>query len=105
LRAIAFENDFNVEWIDEKHQPDKKWLVDVIASFTPQDEIFRKDYVPPPIRQRLKDMETIVLPDKLFEGMPQSKSKAKRRALKVMSEAFAKEKVQRLNTVKKEVAK
>ena len=50
LRAIAFENDFNVEWIDEKHQSDKKWLVDVIASFTPQDEIFRKDYVPPPIR-------------------------------------------------------
>ena len=59
LRDIAFANDLNIAWLDEKHQPDKKWLVDVIASMKPEDEIF-KDYRPPPIRKRLQDYETIV---------------------------------------------
>ena len=52
LNDLAFENDLNISWIDEKHQPDKKWLVDVIATLKPDDEIFNKDYRPPPIRKR-----------------------------------------------------
>ena len=65
----------------------------MIATLSPQDEIFNKDYRPPPIRKRQEDYETIVLPNKYFDGMPVSKSKAKARRLKIMNEAFAKEKV------------
>ena len=56
LRDYAFENEKNISWLDEKHTPDKDWLVAVLASFTPEDEIFKKGYVPPPIRKRLQDV-------------------------------------------------
>jgi hypothetical protein len=77
------------------HQPDKKWLVDVIATLDPDNAIFKKDYVAPPIRKRLQDLETIVLPNELFEGLPPHTSKVKARRMKIMSEAFAAEKVAR----------
>ena len=67
------------------------------------DEIFRKDYVPPPIRKRLQDIETIVLPNELFEGLPKSTSKKKARRLKIMSEAFAAEKASRLKDMRKTI--
>lgn len=94
---------YNVSWIDEKHHPDKKWLVDVLATLKPGDEIFKKDYVPPPVRKRLKDIETIVLPGHLFEGLPPSKSKAKARRLKVVSEAFLNEKMSRMKELRKQL--
>ena len=93
----------NVSWIDEQHSPDSKWLVDVIATLNPSDEIFRKDYVPPPVRRRLQDVETIVLPNEIFEGLPQSKSKAKSRRLKIVSEAFAQEKATRLKEIRRTI--
>ncbi len=38
--------------ITEKHVPDKKWMVLVLGHLSPKDEIFSKDYVPPPVRKR-----------------------------------------------------
>ena len=83
--------------------PDKQWLVQVLATLSPEDEIFKKDYVAPPIRKRLRDIETIVLPKELFENMPQSMSKVKARRLKIMSEAFAAEKVHKLRDMRKHI--
>lgn len=105
LIEICQLESYNVAWIDEKHLPDKKWLLDVLATLSPSDNIFKKDYVAPPIRKRLQDIETIVLPSDLFEGMPASKSKAKARRLKVMSEAFAKEKTSRLKQLRQDLNK
>lgn len=45
-------------------------MVAVLSSLNPNDEIFKKDYVAPPIRKRLRDIETITLPSELFEGLP-----------------------------------
>jgi hypothetical protein len=75
----------------------------VIATLNPQDEIFRKDYVAPPIRRRLQDVETIVLPDEIFAGLPKSKSKNKARSLKIVSEAFAMEKATRLKEIRRNI--
>ena len=30
--------------VDEVHQPDKRWLLDFVSAFRPEDEITRKDY-------------------------------------------------------------
>ena len=73
------------------------------STLNPEDEIFRKDYVAPPVRKRLRDIETIVLPNELFEGLPKSSSKLKKRRLKIMSEAFAAEKAQRLKDMQKDL--
>ncbi len=58
LKTICIASNLNISWINvEKNQtPDKKWLVDVIATLNPNDEIFKKDYVAPPIKKRLKDI-------------------------------------------------
>jgi len=42
-----------------------------------------------------------VLPNELFEGLPKSNSKVKARRLKIMSEAFAAEKVSSLQETRK----
>ena len=40
-------NRFGLIGVDrEKHIPDKRWLLDVLATYTPEDEIFRKSYNP-----------------------------------------------------------
>ena len=80
-------------------------MVAVIATLSPWNEIFKKDYVAPPTRKRLRDIETIVLPTELFEGLPPSKRKVKSRRLKIMSEAFAAEKASRIKDMQKELYK
>ena len=75
----------------------------VLATMNPADEIFKKDYVAPPTRKRLRDIETIVLPNELFEDMPKSTSKVKARRLKIVSEAFAAEKSNRLKDMQKAI--
>lgn len=103
LMEVCIARNLNIAWIDETHSPDKLWLVHVIATLNPTNEIFRKDYVPPPIKKRLKDIETIVLPNELFEGLPKSTSKNKSRRLKVISEALATEKATRLKEIKRTI--
>ena len=51
----------------------------------------------------MEDVETIVLPNELFEGLPKSKSKLKARRLKIMSEAFASEKATKLKEMRKQI--
>ena len=93
--------ELNLAWMDPAHIPNKKWLLEVLATLKPEDEIFRKDYVAPPVRKRLRDVETIVLPDELFQNMPKSTSKVKARRLKVVSQAFAAEKTTRLKEMQR----
>ena len=54
LKSLCQSKNLNISWIsEEKNQvPDKKWLIDVIATLNPSDEIFKKDYVAPPISKR-----------------------------------------------------
>ena len=103
MHKLAKPRKLNVSWMDELHLPGAAWLVAVIATLDPNDEIFNKDYEAPPIRKRLQDIETIILPDELFQGLPKSKSKVKARRLKIMSEAFAAEKAQRLKEIRRNI--
>ena len=43
----------------KKHLPDKKWLVAVISTIRPGDEIFEKDYLPPTKSKERKEFKTI----------------------------------------------
>jgi len=106
LETLCYSKSLNISWISvEKNQlPDKKWLVDVIATLNPEDEIFKKDYIAPPVRRRQRDIETIALPNQIFEGLPPSTSKVKARRLKITSEAFAAERAARLKDVQREIA-
>ena len=53
LMQVCTARKLNVAWIDDKHLPDKVWLVNVIATLDPSNEMFKKDYVAPSIRKKL----------------------------------------------------
>ena len=53
LMQVCTARKLNVAWIDDKHLPDKVWLVNVIATLDPGNEMFKKDYVAPSIRKKL----------------------------------------------------
>jgi hypothetical protein len=103
IEEVCAKKKLNIAWIDESHVPDKKWMVDVLATLDPDNEIFKKDYVAPPIRKRLRDIETIVLPNEIFEGLPHTSRKVKARRMKITSEAFAAEKASRYRDMQKEL--
>lgn len=46
LRNYIKKEKRNVE-VDEKKQPDKQWIINILSTYTPNDEIFSRSYVPP----------------------------------------------------------
>lgn len=79
--------------IDEGHTPDKKWLIEIIGTLRPDDEIFRKDYVPPPRKNTVEEQKTMHVPKDFMKDLPESRSKVKRRRLKLIGEGLAKQKI------------
>ena len=55
--------------------PNAQWLVDVLATYDPGNEIFNKNYMPVP-KSALKDQ--VNNDDGFFDNLPPSKSKKRR---------------------------
>jgi hypothetical protein len=55
---------------EEKHRFDKRWLLDVLGTFVPNDEIFGKAYMPPVKGSRLDQIKVIDVPTWFLEGLP-----------------------------------
>ena len=55
-RIFESRNLLNNCSVDEVHQPDKRWLLDLVSTFRPDDEIFRKDHRPPARANKLSEM-------------------------------------------------
>ncbi len=55
---------------EEKHRFDKRWLLDVLSTFVPNDEIFGKACMPPVKGSRLDQIKVIDLPTLFHEGLP-----------------------------------
>ena len=64
---------------DEKHLPDKSWIVKMLGHLLPSDEIFEKDYVPPPVKKKKDEPKVISLPSRFLKGLP-TKPISKRRS-------------------------
>lgn len=87
--------------LDELHLPDCKWLLALLSTLAPNDEIYRKDYRPPPRAKKIEEQKTILVPQSFLGGLPSSKSKVKAKHLKVISEGMAR---QKLHYLKKAIA-
>ena len=75
---------------DEDKQPDAKWLLTCLSTFTPDDEIFKKSYVPPVKESKLSQIEAIELPSSFLKDLPLTKRKVKRRGLHMFGEGLQK---------------
>jgi len=89
--------------LQEDKYPDKDWLIAMIATLNPEDEIFRKDYAPPARKNVIEEQKTIRVPAGFFEGLPDSKSKVKQRALHIIGEGRAQQKMKYLKAVQAEL--
>ena len=102
--AAAIDKGYQSIGMDEDHLPDKRWLLDVLAKLTPDDEIFRKNYLPPPKKSKLSEIEAIELPANFLADLPLSKSKVKRKGLKTITDGNKLGKIEALKMRQKEIA-
>ena len=102
--AAATDKGYQSIGMDEDHLPDKRWLLDVLAKLTPDDEIFRKNYLPPPKKSKLSEIEAIELPANFLADLPLSKSKVKRKGLKTITDGNKLAKIEALKMRQKEIA-
>jgi hypothetical protein len=89
--------------VDEAHMPDKRWLLDFIATLAPNDEIFKKNYLPPVKETKLSELKTISLPSHFLEGLPQSTRRSRRKGLRISKEGIAGQKLERMKRIRKQI--
>ena len=100
---ICSLNNFTIIGVDEKHVPDKRWLLDFVSTFKPDDEIFKKSYIPPPKETKLSELKTIELPASFMIDLPQSTRRSRRKGLRISKEGIAGQKMERLKRLRKEL--
>ena len=83
--------------------PDKRWLLDFIATLTPQDEIFKKNYLPPVKETKLSELKTISLPAHFLQDLPQSTRRSRRKGLRISKEGIAGQKLERMKRIRKQI--
>jgi len=100
---ICVSHNFTHTGVDEKHVPDKRWLMDFVSSFKPEDEIFKKDYLPPAKETKLSELKTIELPASFLQDLPQSTRRSRRKGLRISKEGLAGQKMERMKRLKKQL--
>ena len=100
---IAEEQGWQSVGIDEKHIPDKRWLIDMISTYTPGDAIFKKDYMPPVRKNKLSEIKAIELPENFLKDLPASIRKSKRKGLRLAKDGFAGQRLARLKGIKRDI--
>jgi len=103
FQAMATANKW-VTCVTEDHVPDKRWLLDVLSTFAPQDEIFGKGFYPAPKKNKLSEIKSVTLPESFLADLPISKKKLKRRGLRIVADGVSLQRIQRLKALQKEVA-
>jgi hypothetical protein len=74
-RICESPNLLNNCGIDELRLPDKRYLLDFVSTFRPDDEIFRKDYRPPARAHKLSEMKTVDINERFNEHRISSRRK------------------------------
>jgi len=88
FRVLAEHNEWRLIGFDDKHVPDKRWLLDVIATYAPDAPIFAKDYLPPVKASKLSEIKSIEVPLDFIRGLPLSQRKNRRKGLRLQKEGL-----------------
>ena len=51
LQAVAEKMGWQLGF-SEENKPNKQWLIQMLSTFTSDDEIFNKGYVAPPVKKK-----------------------------------------------------
>lgn len=102
--SIAEKKGWAMGFSDE-NKPDKAWLIKFLSTFTPDDPIFHKSYVAPPIRKKNEEEKVHKLPKSLFEDMPVKRpgKRVRRMKLSMFKEGRKKQRDIRSRRMKEEI--
>jgi len=100
---IAKDQCWHTAGVDDVHISDKRWLVDVIGTFAPDDEIFKKDYMPPARKNKLSEIKAIELPPSFMQDLPESTRRSKRKGLRLAKDGLAAQRLKRLRSLQKQI--
>ena len=89
LHSICNHNNISHTGVDDMHLPDKNWLLNVISTLNPGDEIFNKNYLPPVKETKLSEIKTISLPAEFLQDLPESTRRSRRKGLRIAKEGLA----------------
>jgi len=81
--------------IDDKHTPNRAWLVALVSTYLPGHDIFKKSYVPPPRVVKVADNVQVDYPDDFFEDLPPSRKKGKHRRVGLIAKGKEEAKAER----------
>ena len=85
--------------VDDKHIPDKRWVIDIIGTLAPENEIFRKDYMLPTHKCKLFDIKAIELPASFLQDLPESTRRSRRKGLRLAKDGLAAQRIKRLKSL------
>ena len=100
---IAKDQGWHTAGVDDVHIPDKRWLLDVIGTFAPDDEIFKKDYMPPARKNKLSEIKAIELPPSFLQDLSESTRRSKRKGLRLAKDGLAAQRLKRLRSLQKQI--
>jgi hypothetical protein len=103
FHRICRDQNLVLAGVDESHIPDKRWLLDFIATLNPQDEIFKKNYLPPVKETKLSELKTISIPAHFLQDLPQSSRRSRRKGLRMQKEGIAGQKLERMKRIRKQI--
>jgi hypothetical protein len=101
FRVLAEHNEWRLIGFDDKHFPDKRWLLDLIATFAPDSPIFAKDNLPPVKASKLSEIKLIEVPTDFIRGLPLSQRKNRRKGLRLQKEGLHAQKKERFKIMSK----
>lgn len=103
FHRICAEKNILYSGVDDVHLPDKAWLLTFISTYRPDDEIFKKEYLPPVKETKLSELQTISLPASFVKDLPQSTRRSRRKGLRISKEGIAGQKLERMKRLRKEI--
>lgn len=74
-----------------------------MSTYSKEDEIFKKSYLPPAKKNKLSEIKTIELPETFLKDLPLSRRKSRRRGLKLATEGLAGQRLIRLKKIRKDI--
>jgi len=104
LKSYLSKNKLNAGQ-DHNHTPDKQWLINVLSTITPKDEIFDKGYFAPTKTRTSREYKALNIPPMFVHGLPLAKKGRKRRSLRFVAEGKVSAKLMRMKELKDNLEK
>lgn len=104
LQSVAKAKNLNLGFSND-NMPNKGWMLVMLSTLNDQDQIFKKSYVAPSIKEKMNEEKTIPIKKNMFVDLPIKKKarRQKRVRLEITKDAALKQKKIRKDKIKNQI--